>query len=262
MHTLCGLLHACSLAVTSDGPAARACSGEVLVRGRSSRARNALKRKVSIRPAYRSRQKESFRWLENLRQSTSLFAAPDRCVHVGDRECDIYELFSLAHDLGTHFIVRSCVDRLAVTASTRSPTRWRRSPSKAFIPIEVRDQRGRLVTASVELAIASITVLPPIGKQKRYPPLSTHRSCRREPETPKDRPAIDWRLITDCRGQPRAGRREVGLVCPALEDRGVSPYPERQAAAAEHARLRTAERLVKLIAVYCILACGGCSGRP
>ncbi|WP_353042562.1 hypothetical protein [Mesorhizobium sp. M1217] len=33
--------------------------------------------------------KESYRWLENLRQSIALVGAPERCVHVGDRERDI-----------------------------------------------------------------------------------------------------------------------------------------------------------------------------
>lgn len=40
-------------------------------------------------------------------------------------------------------------------------------------------------------------VLPPIGKQRRYPPLSLTVLHAREPAVPKDRPAIDWRLITD-----------------------------------------------------------------
>lgn len=32
--------------------------------------------------------KESYRWLENLRQSIALVGAPERYVHVGDRESD------------------------------------------------------------------------------------------------------------------------------------------------------------------------------
>src|SRR5260370_1367119 len=57
--------------------------------------------------------KESIRWLENMRQSTTLFGEPARCIHIGDRESDIYELFCTARELGTHFLVRTCVDRLA-----------------------------------------------------------------------------------------------------------------------------------------------------
>jgi len=130
-------------------------------------------------------QKESFRWLENLRQSRSLFAAPDRCVHVGDRESDIYELFCLARDLGTHFIVRSCVDRLAGDGQHTSADEMDEVAVQGLHQVEVRDHRGRLGTASVELRYRRITVLPPIGKQKRYRPLSLTILHARQPETPK-----------------------------------------------------------------------------
>jgi len=63
-------------------------------------------------------QKESMRWLDNLRRSTELSGAPERCVHIGDRESDIYELYCLAQELGTNFLVRSCVDRLAEDGKT------------------------------------------------------------------------------------------------------------------------------------------------
>ena len=50
--------------------------------------------------------KESYRWLENLRQSIALVGTPERCVHVGDRESDICQLYCTAKDLGTNFLVR------------------------------------------------------------------------------------------------------------------------------------------------------------
>ncbi len=73
---------------------------------------DALKRKINP-TRVPIEEKESFRWIENLRQSTALFGEPQRCIHVGDRESDIYELFCLAHELQTNFLVRTCVDRLA-----------------------------------------------------------------------------------------------------------------------------------------------------
>ena len=47
-------------------------------------------------------KKESYRWLENLRQSTTLLKEVQRCIHVGDRESDIYEFFCTAKEIGTH----------------------------------------------------------------------------------------------------------------------------------------------------------------
>ncbi|MBI1314816.1 hypothetical protein GC176_26270 [bacterium] len=47
-----------------------------------------------------------------LTQSTTQLADSARCVHIGDRESDIYELFCTAQRQNTHFLVRTCVDRL------------------------------------------------------------------------------------------------------------------------------------------------------
>ena len=78
---------------------------------------NALKKKINP-TRIPIEQKESFCWLENVKQATEKLADPFRCVHIGDRGSDIYELFCAAQDLGTHFLVRTCVDRLAGAGST------------------------------------------------------------------------------------------------------------------------------------------------
>jgi hypothetical protein len=46
------------------------------------------------------------RWLENPRQSTALLDDFERCVHIGDREAEIHELFCTADQMGTHFLIR------------------------------------------------------------------------------------------------------------------------------------------------------------
>ena len=48
-----------------------------------------------------------------MRQATALCQTPSHCVHIGDRASDIYELFCAAQEAGTHFLLRTGVDRLA-----------------------------------------------------------------------------------------------------------------------------------------------------
>ncbi len=112
-HTVCGLLMHASLAVTTDGLPLGLAAVKFLSR-QAFKGTNALKRHINP-TRVPIEQKESVRWLDNLRQSTALFNDPERCVHIGDRESDIYELFCLAQDLGTHLVVRNCVDRLKAT---------------------------------------------------------------------------------------------------------------------------------------------------
>ena len=115
-HMICGMLMHASLAVTPEGlplglTAAKFWSREKF-KGTKALARKVNPTRVPIE------QKESMRWLDNLRLSTELIGAPERCVHIGDRESDIYELFCLAGELGTNFLVRSCVNRLAEDGDT------------------------------------------------------------------------------------------------------------------------------------------------
>ncbi len=83
---------------------------------------NALKKKVNL-TRVPIEEKESIRWLQNLRSSTTLLGAPERCVHIGDRESDIYELFCAAHDAGTHFSCAPARTGLPAAARTRLPRR-------------------------------------------------------------------------------------------------------------------------------------------
>ncbi len=117
--TVCGILMHSSLAVTTDGLPLGLTAIKFWTRNKF-KGTNALKRKINP-TRVPIEEKESFRWLENLKQSTALLGEPQRCVHIGDRESDIYELFCAAQEAGTRFLVRTCVDRLC--------RRWELKPS-------------------------------------------------------------------------------------------------------------------------------------
>jgi hypothetical protein len=96
-----------SLVVTQKGLPLGLCAIKFWSRDKF-RGTAALKRHINPTRVPIER-KESMRWLENLRQSTELLGSPDRCVHIGDRESDIRELFCLAQKLGTHFFTSNPV---------------------------------------------------------------------------------------------------------------------------------------------------------
>ena len=103
-------MHA-SLAVTTDGAPLGLAAVKFWTRD-SFKGTAALKRHINP-TRVPIETKESYRWLENLRQSVALLRDPQRCIHVGDRESDIYELYCLAQELDTKFLVRAQTDRLA-----------------------------------------------------------------------------------------------------------------------------------------------------
>ena len=117
LHTVCGILVHSSLVVTTDGLPLGLAAIKFWTR-RKFKGTNALKRKVNP-TRVPIEAKESVRWLENVTQSTSLLGEPSRCIHIGDRESDIYELFCSAQESGTKFLVRTCWTAWRVMAGIR-----------------------------------------------------------------------------------------------------------------------------------------------
>lgn len=176
-HTVCGLLRHSGLVVTTDGVPLGLAAVKFWTR-KKFKGTNALKRRVNP-TRVPIEQKESVRWLDNLKQATTRLGNPARCVHVGDRERDIFELFCAAGEAGIHFLVRTCVDRLAGRGKTTVAKKMAREPIRGSHEVEVRDDHGRVSTVRVDLRFCRMTVHPPVGKRKRYArKLGVRKICR------------------------------------------------------------------------------------
>lgn len=251
-HTVCGILMHSSLVVTTEGLPLGLAAVKFWTR-KKFKGTNALKKKINP-TRIPIEEKESIRWLENLKQSTELAGDPGRCVHIGDRESDIFELFCTAQEVGTHFLVRTCVDRLAGDGDHTISEEMAEVEVKGLHRVEVRDNNGDLDEAILEIRYRRICVLPPIGKQKRYPALTLTVLHAEERGTPKNREKIDWKLITDLPIRSRKDAIEK-LDWYALRWK-IEVFHKilKSGCKAEEAKLRTAQRLANLISIYCIVS--------
>jgi hypothetical protein len=139
-YTACGILMHSSLAITTEGLPLGLGAVKFWTRDKF-KGTAALKRKINPTQVP-IEQKESVRWLENLRQSTGLLDDPGRCIHIGDRESDIYELFCTAQEVGTHFLVRTCVNRLAGNGDHTVADEMDEVAVRGLHRVEVRDENG------------------------------------------------------------------------------------------------------------------------
>ena len=203
MHTVCGMLMHSSLVVTTEGLPLGLSAIKLWTR-KKFKGTNALKGrginggKHTINTTrIPIEEKESIRWLENVRQSTANLGNASRCVHIGDREADIYELFCQCDSLGAHFVFRTCVDRRAGEGKETMIEVMEEQPVRAVHRIEVQDNKGQSSIAVLDIKYHRLQVCPPIGKQKRYDNLTLTAIHATERGTPKDREAIEWKLLTD-----------------------------------------------------------------
>ena len=142
MHTVCGLLMHSSLAATTDGLPLGMAAAKFWSR-KTFKGTNALRRKINP-TRVPIEGKESMRWLDNLRQSTELLGGPARCVHICDREGDIWELFCLAEELDTHFLIRRCSDRFAGDGSLTVESIMAEEKVRGLHSVAVRDDKGKV----------------------------------------------------------------------------------------------------------------------
>lgn len=250
--TQCGILMHSSLAVTTEGLPFGLAAIKFWTR-KKFKGTTELKRKVNP-TRVPIEQKESIRWLENLRQSTELLAAPGRCVHIGDRESDIFELFCLAEEVGTHFLVRTCVDRLAGDGNHTIADEMDEVTVKGLHRIKVKDDQGDPDEALLEIRFRKLRILPPIGKQKKYPALTLTVIHAQERGKPKRRKKIEWKLLTDL--PVRSCKDAIEKIEWYALRWKIEVFHKilKSGCKAEESKLRTAERLVNLIAVFCIVS--------
>ena len=259
IHTVCGILMHSSLAITTDGLPLGLAATKLWTR-KKFKGTNALKGK-GIDGGKHSvnttripiEEKESIRWLENARQSTEVLGDPSRIIHIGDRESDIYELFSECESLDTRFIFRTCVNRRTEDEQTINEA-MDEQRVKAVHRIEVLDAKGNLTTAELEIKYHKLEVCPPIGKEKRYENLALTVIHAKERGKPEGREPIEWKLITNL---PVTCKADAICMLDWYSLRwNIETFHKvlKSGCRAEDSKLRTAERLANLIAIMCILA--------
>jgi hypothetical protein len=244
------LMHS-SLAVTPEGQPLGVAAIKFWERDAGQTKR---RKKRTLYDSVPIEEKRSFRWLENLRQATARSSDPASCVHIGDRESDIYELFSLADELGTHFLVRTSSERLTETDGVTISAEMENAPGNGRHAIEFQDRDGVKHHAILQIKYREIVVAPPKTKQSRCAPLVLTAIYAVESEAPEGREPIVWKLLTSLpvRTLPEAIEK---LNWYAMRWKiEVFHKVLKSGCRTEESELRTTNRLTNFIAVCCIVA--------
>lgn len=202
-------------------------------------------------------EKESYRWVEALRDTTDLVtshAASTMVVTVADRESDIYEFLLEAQRLNSKYTIRACHNR-CVQAEEYDYIQdlFGALKPQGGIELEIPSQKRQ---ATFEITFSPVTLRPPgritTSKSK------LHVACwvikAQEINAPKGNEPLTWTLLTNI---------PVVSVEQALER--ISWYRRRWAieefhkiiksgCVVEDCRLQTADRLKRYIALFCVIA--------
>lgn len=199
-------------------------------------------------------EKKTYRWLESMRLATERSSDPTSCVHIGDRESDIYELFSLASELGTHFLVRIAIHRRPVADGSTIADEIEASPVRGVHCIEFKDSNGKSHKATLELKFQELEVHPPRAKKYQHSPQVFTVIYAVEQGTPEGREPIVWKLLTSLPVKTTAEAIEKLNWYAMRWKIEVFHKILKSGCRVEESELRNTERLTNFIAICCIVS--------
>lgn len=144
-------------------------------------------------------KKESYRWIENARNTRTLIAKKVRLTIIGDRESDIYDEFIEIAGASTDLLVRSRADRNLESGNGKLYAELGKQSSAGLIKVKLAGNKSRNKrTAEIEVRYCKVEIKAPKRYNGTSKSLSMYAVEAKEvtPGLPAGQQPIIWRLLT------------------------------------------------------------------
>lgn len=204
------------------------------------------------------KDKESHKWIESVQAVAALKERlpGTRLVSVADRESDVFEFFLEAQKLGVDVLARAAYDRNVDGDQAQVFATLASAPVLAhkFLALSATPKR-KARTAKLEIRACPLVLHSPRnGTARGLPPLALWGVWAYEPEAPQGVEPLDWKLLSSVpvitaedaleRLEWYAARWSIEQWHKILKD----------GCRIEMRQLQSAERLMRLITVYAVIA--------
>jgi hypothetical protein len=203
-------------------------------------------------------EKESYRWIETLRDSSSLIPDGVHFITICDREGDFYELYAEAIALEMDFVIRVAHDRRC-DENEKTITKIRRTGARGTVTVSIpRDSRNNTPAreATMEVAGCRVSVAKPVSvhDEKLPPKLAINLVRITELDPPSGLEPIEWILATSL---PIGTVSELMTIVEYYIQRWKIErfhYVLKSGMGAEKIQQRTYERIKPVIFIYSVIA--------
>lgn len=260
-----GLYMHSTLAINTSGMPLGLINQKITAREVLSDEKMAVKKR-SHNIALPIEEKESIRWLNSIRETASKFKQENKkIVTIADREADIYDLYLLAQELDTHYLIRAShnrkINKSAIHSKISGEMLWDHL-GKQQVKGEVQVNVPKTETfvkrvAKCVVKFGKIKALPPRsfkGNKTQNLSLTMFTIQVVEETPPKGAKKIEWVLITNIPILNYENAIEkIKWYC--LRWR-IEVYFKviKSGFNVENCRLLTAERLIRYLAVISVVA--------
>lgn len=198
-------------------------------------------------------EKESYRWLDSIKETEEMFEDKQIQVSIADRESDIYELFAMKRKINSHFLIRAGQNRILDKKNGKLFETMNNSDTKEIIEIDVDRKKGQSSRiARLCIKYEEVSIKAPSKKEPKA--LKINAIYVKEIEAPEGIDGIEWMLLTTL---------EITKIEDALKYvRWYSyrwlierfHYVLKSGCLIEEIQLEEADRLKKALSTYSIIA--------
>jgi hypothetical protein len=203
-------------------------------------------------------EKESYRWLETLEETTEYVPEGVHFITICDREGDFYELYAEAIELGVDFVIRVTHDRNC-DENEKTAEKIRRQGSVGTVTVNIpRDSRSgaKARTAEMEVAYCHVSVHKPANVTDRTiaPKIAMNLVRITEINSPEGHEPIEWIIATNL---PIGSAADAMTVVEYYIQRWKIErfhYVLKSGCKAEKIQQRTFERIKPVLLIYSVIA--------
>jgi len=212
-------------------------------------------------PAHRQaaiEDKESYKWLQALDDSTAHLPADVHALVVSDRESDVYEYFVHPRRDHVDLLARACQDRRLDEQTERLWATVNGSPVRGLIDVEVgRRPNQPPRQAHCQVYYQQVKVRPPKNRPACLPklePVVLWAVLVKELHPPEGVEALEWLLLTTC---PVSSFEQAAQVLDYYACRWVIErfhFVLKSGCAVEQRQLEHGERLIRFLSIANVVA--------
>jgi hypothetical protein len=200
-------------------------------------------------------EKESFKWLQALEESTKDIPNTIKTVTVADREADIFEFFQKAFELGEHLLVRATHNRRISGEYQLLYDQMNNIPEKGQCLVEIPRKSEEKLPRQAKLSVrfCPVTLCARLNRRQKSD-LRLYAVLAREIEVLEGEEPIEWLLLTTV---PVTNMSEAVQKIEWYRERWKIErfhYTLKSGCRIEDLQLETRERLINAITLYSIIA--------
>jgi hypothetical protein len=209
-------------------------------------------------------EKESYKWLVGLHETLERSPPEVPVITVADRESDVFEFLSEAHEQQALFLIRARTDRRLVPEESDDYTSIREAivsaPALGALTVMIPSNGKRQArTANVTVRMAEVTLEPPPRRgqakaQAALEPITVNVIAATEDSPPKGIEALSWVLLTNLPVRSFAAAAEK--IDWYAQRWGIETWHKvlKSGCTVEDCLLETADRLTRYLTLFSIIA--------